>query len=114
MRNNAPMWLRLLVTVFAFTLRAAACVSTDAAAFTEPLAAALDIVERVPPTPNEPILVVGVGRLGQLICRALAASGARVVAVGRSSEKIARLAGVVESAARHGIWCQQQRLVRWA
>ena len=29
MRNNAPLWLRLLVTVFAFTLVAAACVSTD-------------------------------------------------------------------------------------
>ncbi len=29
MRNHAPAWLRLLVTMFAFTLIAAACVSTD-------------------------------------------------------------------------------------
>ena len=29
MRNRAPVWLRLLVTMFAFTLVAAACVSTD-------------------------------------------------------------------------------------
>lgn len=74
-------------------------VGTDAAVFTEPLAAALDIVERVPPAAGEPVLVVGVGRLGQLVCRALAASGVRVVAVGRSPEKLARLAGVVEETA---------------
>ena len=74
-------------------------VSTDAAVFTEPLAAALDIVERVAPNKEEPVLVVGVGRLGQLVCRALAASGARVVALGRNPEKLARLEGIVESTA---------------
>lgn len=75
-------------------------VSTDAAVFTEPLAAALDIVERVMPNKKEPVLVVGVGRLGQLVCRALAANGGRVVAVGRNPEKLARLEGIVESTAR--------------
>ena len=69
-------------------------VATDAAVFTEPLAAALDIVERVPPQSGEPVLVVGVGRLGQLVCRVLAASGAQVVAVGRNTDKLARLEGL--------------------
>ena len=75
-------------------------VATDAAVFTEPLAAALDIVERVPPKTGEPVLVVGAGRLGQLVCRVLSASGAQVVAVGRDADKLARLAGVVASTLR--------------
>ncbi len=75
-------------------------VATDAAVFTEPLAAALDIVERVAPQSGEPVLVVGVGRLGQLVCRVLAASGAQVVAVGRNTDKLARLEGVVASTLR--------------
>ena len=50
-------------------------VATDAAVFAEPLAAALDIVERYPPKPGERVLVVGAGRLGQLVCRVLAESG---------------------------------------
>ncbi len=75
-------------------------VTTDAAVFTEPLAAALDIVERVPPKPGEPVLVVGAGRLGQLVCRVLAASGAQVVALGRNSDKLARLEGVVANTVR--------------
>jgi 2-desacetyl-2-hydroxyethyl bacteriochlorophyllide A dehydrogenase len=71
-------------------------VATDAAVLTEPLAAALDIVERCAPDSGEPVLVVGVGRLGQLVCRALAASGVRVVAAGRTTDKLARLEGVAE------------------
>ena len=70
-------------------------VATEAAVFAEPLAAALDIVERVAPKPGEPVLVVGVGRLGQLVCRVLGAGGAQVVAVGRNTDKLARLEGVV-------------------
>ena len=70
-------------------------VSTDAAVFTEPLAAALDIVERYPPDAGERVLVVGAGRLGQLVCRVLVASGAEVVVVGRNADKLARLEGIV-------------------
>jgi len=69
-------------------------VSTDAAVFTEPLAAALEIVERLAPSPGTRILVVGTGKLGQLVCRVLSASGMEVVAVGRNAEKLARLEGV--------------------
>ena len=72
-------------------------VATDAAVFTEPLAAALDIVERCAPKLGERVLVVGAGRLGQLVCRVLATSGAEVVAVGRDADKLARLEGIVSS-----------------
>ena len=75
-------------------------VSTDAAVFTEPLAAALDIVERLAPATGARVLVVGAGKLGQLVCRVLGASGAHVVAVGRSPEKLARLEGVAASTSR--------------
>jgi len=75
-------------------------VTTDAAVFTEPLAAALDIVERLAPNPGEHVLVVGAGRLGQLVCRVLGASGSPVVAVGRSPDKLARLEGIVAGTLR--------------
>ena len=75
-------------------------VTTDAAVFTEPLAAALDIVERLAPNPGERVLVVGAGRLGQLVCRVLSASGSPVVAVSRSPDKLARLEGIVAGTLR--------------
>lgn len=75
-------------------------VSSDAAVFTEPLAAALDIVERLAPKAGSRVLVVGAGKLGQLVCRVLAASGAQVVAIGRNADKLARLDGVAESTMR--------------
>lgn len=75
-------------------------VATDAAVFTEPLAAALDIVERLAPKSGDRVLVVGAGRLGQLVCRVLGASGAHVVAIGRNPDKLARLEGVAASTER--------------
>lgn len=75
-------------------------ITTDAAVFTEPLAAALDIVDRVPTKRGEPVLVVGAGRLGQLVCRALDNAGAEVVAVGRGAEKLARLDGIAARTCR--------------
>lgn len=67
-------------------------VSNDAAVFVEPLAAALRIAEQVEIAPGQPVLVVGDGRLGQLIARGLAATGARPVVVGRHASKLRRLA----------------------
>jgi 2-desacetyl-2-hydroxyethyl bacteriochlorophyllide A dehydrogenase len=75
-------------------------VASDAAVFTEPLAAALDVLDRYPPKPGEPVLVVGAGRLGQLVCRVLAAVDVEVVAVGRNADKLARLEGVVAQTLR--------------
>ncbi|MCB1875218.1 MAG: alcohol dehydrogenase catalytic domain-containing protein [Chromatiales bacterium] len=59
------------------------CVSDEQAVFTEPLAAALRIREQLAIRPADKVLVVGAGRLGQLIARVLAASGCRPSVVAR-------------------------------
>lgn len=46
-------------------------VTDEMAVFTEPLAAALEILEQVPVRPADRVLLVGAGRLGQLIARVL-------------------------------------------
>jgi len=58
-------------------------VPDESAVFTEPLAAALEIRAQVPIGPKDRVLVVGAGRLGQLIARSLVLSGARIEAVAR-------------------------------
>lgn len=57
-------------------------VSDEAAVFVEPLAAALEIQQQVQIKPTDRVLLVGAGRLGQLIAQTLALTGAdlRVVA----------------------------------
>jgi threonine dehydrogenase-like Zn-dependent dehydrogenase len=50
-------------------------VPDEAAVFTEPLAAALEIREQVAIHPTDRVLVVGAGRLGQLVAQVLALSG---------------------------------------
>jgi threonine dehydrogenase-like Zn-dependent dehydrogenase len=51
-------------------------VSDEMAVFTEPLAAALEIQQQVHIHPTDRILLVGAGRLGQLIAQTLALTGA--------------------------------------
>jgi threonine dehydrogenase-like Zn-dependent dehydrogenase len=57
-------------------------VSDEAAVFTEPLAAALEIQEQIHIQPTDRILLIGAGRLGQLVAQTLALTGCdlRVVA----------------------------------
>ncbi len=57
-------------------------VPDEAAVFVEPLAAALEIQEQVNIQPNDRVLLIGAGRLGQLIAQTLALTGCdlRVVA----------------------------------
>ena len=54
-----------------------------AAVFAEPLAAALEIQEQVPIRPSDRVLVVGAGRLGQLIAQTLALTGCALRVVAR-------------------------------
>ena len=63
------------------------------AVFAEPLAAAMEILEQVHIPPGAPVLLVGDGRLAQLIVRVLARAGCLVEAVGRSERKIRRMRG---------------------
>lgn len=53
------------------------------AVFTEPLAAALEIQEQVAIHPSSKILVIGAGRLGQLIAQTLRLSGCQLTVVAR-------------------------------
>lgn len=57
-------------------------VPDEAAVFTEPLAAALEIQQQIQIHPSDRVLLVGAGRLGQLIAQTLALTGCdlRVVA----------------------------------
>jgi len=67
-------------------------VSTDAAVFTEPLAAALEIQEQVRIGSNDRVLVVGDGKLGQLVAQTLALTGCALRVIGRHDAKLALLA----------------------
>ncbi len=58
-------------------------VSDDAAVFAEPLAAALEIQQQVQIRPNDRVLVIGAGRLGQLIAQSLALTGCGLGVVAR-------------------------------
>lgn len=62
-------------------------VSSDAAAFTEPLAAALEIQQQIAVRPGDRVLVVGAGKLGQLIARTLALTGCALEVVCRSQAR---------------------------
>ena len=65
-------------------------ISDDAAVFTEPLAAALEIQQQVQIRPDMRVLVVGAGRLGLLIAQTLKLTGCDLRVVVRR-EKAARL-----------------------
>jgi threonine dehydrogenase-like Zn-dependent dehydrogenase len=64
----------------------------ERAVFSEPLAAAFEILEQVPVEPGVRALVLGDGKLGLLVAQVLDAAGARVRAVGRHPAKLALLA----------------------
>jgi threonine dehydrogenase-like Zn-dependent dehydrogenase len=66
-------------------------VPDDIAVFTEPLAAALEIQEQVRVGESDRVLVVGDGKLGQLIARTLALTGCELHVVGRHPDKLAQV-----------------------
>ena len=67
-------------------------VTDEQAVFTEPLAAAFEILEQVHIEPGRDCVVLGDGKLGLLVAQVLHHAGARVVCVGRHPEKLAILA----------------------
>ncbi|ACL23537.1 MDR/zinc-dependent alcohol dehydrogenase-like family protein [Chloroflexus aggregans] len=64
-----------------------ATVSDEAAVFTEPLAAALEIVEQSHIRPSERVAVVGDGKLGAMIVQVLRLTGCALTLVGRHPER---------------------------
>src|ERR1700682_1541173 len=76
--------------------RVPAAIPDDAAVFTEPLAAACEILEQVDVRAHREACVLGDGKLAQLIARVLRTTGLRVVMIGKHASKLrlARLAGI--------------------
>lgn len=64
----------------------------EVAVFTEPLAAALRIGEQIDLAGDERVLVLGDGKLGQLVARTLRLAGSHVRVAGRHLHKLALLA----------------------
>ena len=69
-------------------------VGNEAAVFTEPLAAAYQILEQVEFNPGMKTALLGPGRLGQLIARAFSAEGAPLAVIGRNKAKLDLLDGL--------------------
>jgi threonine dehydrogenase-like Zn-dependent dehydrogenase len=66
----------------------------EAAVFCEPLAAALEIQEQVPIHPHQHVLVIGAGRLGQLVAQTLALTGCHLQVVARHARQRSLLEAV--------------------
>jgi threonine dehydrogenase-like Zn-dependent dehydrogenase len=67
--------------------RVPASVPDEMAVFTEPLAAALEIQQQIQIKPNDRVLLVGAGRLGQLIAQTLALTGCDLGVVARHAHQ---------------------------
>lgn len=76
--------------------RVPASVPDEMAVFIEPLAAALEIQEQINIKPNDRVLLVGAGRLGQLIAQTLALTGCdlRVVARHARQQELLKARGI--------------------
>lgn len=77
-------------------------VPDQAAVFTEPLAAALRVREQIPIRPSDRVVVLGDGKLGQLVARSLVGCGCDLVVQGRSHQRrgmdLLRSAGIATAA----------------
>ena len=71
-------------------------VSDEMAVFTEPLAAALEIQQQIQVKPMDRVLLIGAGRLGQLIAQTLALTGCdlRVVARHKHQQELLKRRGI--------------------
>src|ERR1700687_3851378 len=76
--------------------RVPAGIPDEAAVFTEPLAAACEILEQVDVRAHRDACVLGDGKLAQLIARVLRTTGLRVVMIGKHANKLrlAQIAGI--------------------
>ncbi|GIW45790.1 MAG: alcohol dehydrogenase [Candidatus Binatia bacterium] len=79
-------------------------VPDELAVFTEPLAAAFEILDQVHVEPGTDCVVLGDGKLGLLIAQVLDGAGARVVAVGKHERKLAILRELGIQAVRSDQW----------
>lgn len=80
----------------------------DVAAFSEPLAAAFEILEQVHVTPDMRCVVLGDGKLGLLIAQVLHTTGAHVLCVGKHEEKLVHLSRRGIATVTKDAWSQQK------
>jgi threonine dehydrogenase-like Zn-dependent dehydrogenase len=66
-------------------------VPDEAAVFTEPLAAAFEVLEQIHLKPGAEVVILGDGKLGLLCAQVLHLAGARVTVVGRHEKKLSLL-----------------------
>src|SRR5262245_23046398 len=64
-------------------------VEDEKAVFTEPLAAAFEILDQIQLDPGHEVLVMGDGKLGMLCAQVLKLTGARVTVLGKHRDKLA-------------------------
>jgi threonine dehydrogenase-like Zn-dependent dehydrogenase len=64
-------------------------VEDETAVFTEPLAAAFEILDQIQLDPGHEVLVMGDGKLGMLCAQVLKLTGARVTVLGKHRDKLA-------------------------
>jgi len=64
-------------------------ISDEEAVFTEPLAAAFEILTQIQLDPGDDVLVLGDGKLGNLCAQALRLTGAKITALGKHADKLA-------------------------
>jgi threonine dehydrogenase-like Zn-dependent dehydrogenase len=76
-------------------------VPDETAVFAEPTAAALEVQAQVSVSPGDRVVVVGAGKLGNLVAQTLVATGCRLLVVGRSPRPLALLSarGILTAAA---------------
>lgn len=67
-------------------------VPDEVAVFTEPLAAACEVLSQVHVRPTDRVVVLGDGKLGNLVAQVMALTGCEVTVVGRHPHKLAMLA----------------------
>ena len=66
-------------------------VGDEEAVFTEPLAAAFEMLTQMQFSPGDEVLVLGDGKLGNLCAQVLRLTGAKITALGKHSDKLALL-----------------------
>jgi threonine dehydrogenase-like Zn-dependent dehydrogenase len=66
-------------------------IGDEEAVFTEPLAAAFEILTQMQFSPGDEVLVLGDGKLGNLCAQVLRLTGAKITAVGKHADKLALL-----------------------
>jgi len=66
-------------------------ISNDQAVFTEPLAAACQILEQVPISPADQVVIIGDGKLGLLCAQVLHTTPCELIIIGRHQKKLALL-----------------------